>query len=104
MTASTSVQGGTGATRKYLATFSGGFSLHHGSPGTDIKSEQMRATLVRERIPWRVYLAVLFSTPVLLGHIFHRRSGMQGDGVLRGELYVAYGYHELARVAFGKAQ
>jgi len=30
----------SGATRKYPATFSAGFSLHHGSPGTDIKNER----------------------------------------------------------------
>lgn len=45
------MQGASGATGKYPATFSGGFSLHHGSPGTDIKSERTfscRAMQARE--------------------------------------------------------
>lgn len=36
------------ATRKYPATFSGGFSLHRGSPGTDIKSERTFAYLAMQ--------------------------------------------------------
>lgn len=39
---------GLRAARKYPATFSGRFSLHHGSPGTDIKSERTFAYLAMQ--------------------------------------------------------
>lgn len=41
-----------GATRKYPATFSGGFSLHHGSPGTDIKSERTLVCFAMQVYIW----------------------------------------------------